>query len=74
MNVFFFFLRNLNELETPLMDLVSTGSFDERKITGINTSFLYFGCWRSTFCWHTEDLDFGSANYMHFGERKAWYW
>jgi [histone H3]-trimethyl-L-lysine9/36 demethylase len=42
-------------------------------IPGVSTPYLYFGMFRSTFAWHTEDCDLASVNFLHFGAPKRWY-
>lgn len=57
---------NLSKLNS-ILELVSSD------IGGVTTPFLYFGQWKSAFCWHVEDMNLHSINYLHFGKAKQWY-
>ncbi len=59
---------NLNEINNPLKD-----GLNYQDLKGITSPYLYFGCWKSMFCFHKEDMDLFSINYLHFGSPKHWY-
>lgn len=60
---------NINHLGS-ILDLVKQDYGVD--IDGVNTAYLYFGMWKTTFCWHTEDKELYSINYLHFGQPKTW--
>jgi len=62
---------NISKLGT-ILDSIAEGP-QAKEIAGVNTVYLYFGMWKSSFAWHTEDMDLYSINYLHFGEPKSWY-
>lgn len=61
---------NFNELGTILDHVQEDYGIS---IEGVNTPFLYFGMWKTSFAWHSEDVDLYSLNMLHFGSPKTWY-
>ncbi|EGD78058.1 hypothetical protein PTSG_08936 [Salpingoeca rosetta] len=61
---------NINKLGT-ILDVL--GEDTGLALPGVNTAYLYFGMWKAAFCWHTEDKDLYSINYIHHGAEKQWY-
>ncbi|GLI59739.1 hypothetical protein VaNZ11_001689, partial [Volvox africanus] len=61
---------NLRRLDTVLSRVLHNAGYS---LPGVSEPYLYFGMWRTTFAWHTEDMDLYSVNYLHFGAPKQWY-
>ncbi|CAD8122726.1 unnamed protein product [Paramecium sonneborni] len=46
---------------------------EKNEMSGISVPWLYLGMKYANFCWHKEDLNLNSMNYMHAGAAKTWY-
>ena len=60
---------NINRLNS-ILDYVEKDYGIE--INGVNTAYLYFGSWKTTFAWHTEDMDLHSINCKSLLCLKKW--
>ena len=58
---------DLNKVKSILSDTII------EQYEGIVSAYLYFGTWRSTSPWHTEDMDLSAANLLLYGQPKLWY-
>ena len=58
---------NINKLGS-ILDIVKEE--DNNTIYGVNTPFLYFGMWKTSFAWHTEDRIFTQSTYFILESRK----
>lgn len=61
---------NLNNLRSILDYIPNDYGIN---IKGVNTSYVYFGMFKSSFAWHTEDMNLYAVNYLHWGAPKTWY-
>lgn len=61
---------NMNDLPNILQKGIKEDYGME--LGGITNPYLYFGSWKSTFPWHTEDMDLYAISYLHFGAPKFW--
>jgi hypothetical protein len=58
-------MYSLRETITPFLKKVVA-------IPGVNTTQLMFGEVQSFTCWHVEDENLLSINYLHSGKHKYW--
>ena len=69
---FEFNLLNLSLIPDSLFQFCQKEG-EEVCISGINIPWIYYGMLYSTFCWHIEDLNLFSVNYLLEGKPKVWY-
>ncbi|CAG0914481.1 unnamed protein product [Notodromas monacha] len=70
-NVYLYLIWNCQHLPS-ILDCLKD-DYTHSTIDGVNTPYLYFGMWKTTFAAHTEDMDLYSINYNHHGAPKFWY-
>ena len=64
-----FNLNNISQAKNSLFQIISTKN---DSISGITSPWVYSGMLFASFCWHVEDLNMSSVNYMHQGAPKTW--
>jgi jumonji domain-containing protein 2 len=64
---------NAGEWDLRNLDSCLHDGMGSKKLSGINTPYLYFGSFRTIFAWHVEDYNMSSINFQHFGSPKIWY-
>lgn len=65
---------NLSDINSVLSRAHRSGSLGSDFIgEGVVSPYLYYGSSRSTFAWHTEDMDLCSINIVLDGNDKEWY-
>jgi histone demethylase JARID1 len=60
-------LNNIAKSPGSLLRLI------DQDICGMTVPWVYVGMCFSAFCWHSEDHNTYSINYLHRGEAKTWY-
>lgn len=60
-------LNNIPQSEGSLLRYLDHG------ISGMMVPWVYIGMCFSAFCWHVEDHNAYSVNYLHTGATKTWY-
>ncbi|CAK77676.1 unnamed protein product (macronuclear) [Paramecium tetraurelia] len=62
-------LSNINKNCNSIFQVLQ----EKSEMSGISVPWLYLGMKYANFCWHKEDLNLNSMNYMHAGAPKTWY-
>lgn len=63
---------NLNNFPMARGSMLRHVGGELERYNGITAPWLYVGQLFATFCWHVEDHDLYSLNYLHHGAPKTW--